>query len=230
MVQMPDGVALHVGVHGSGLDVLVLSGGPGCVNYLRDESLAPADCRSWFPEPRGVGRSEGGPHDMAQALADLEEIRGAEGVEEWLVLGHSWGSDLAVRYALDFPDSVSGVVGIAGHGLHKDRTWSAIYEHGKLTEPVVEIEWDEDVWGALQDSFAGWIHEPSLFRALADTKVPMTFIAAGRDIRPSWPLQQLAQLVPRGQFDVVEDVPHDFWSTDPRVWRELVSDRVSRAR
>lgn len=230
MVPMPDGVSLHVGVHGSGPDVLVLSGGPGCVHYLRDERLAPYGARSWFPEPRGVGRSHGGPHTMTQAIADLEEIRVAAGVETWLVLGHSWGSDLAVRYALDFPGSVSGVVGIAGAGLHKDRTWSAIYEHGKLTEPVVEIEWDEGVWRALKDSFVDWIHEPSLFRALADITVPMTFVAAGRDIRPSWPLRQLAELVPHGRFDVLEDVPHDFWSTDPLVWRELVSDLVSRPR
>lgn len=43
-----------------------------------------------------------------------------------------------------------------------------------------------------------WIHEPPLWRRLADCQVPMRFIAAGNDIRPSWPLQQLAELVPEG--------------------------------
>lgn len=46
----------------------------------------------------------------------------------------------------------------------------------------------------------------------------MRFVAAGDDIRPSWPLQQLAALVPDGEFAVVRDVPHGLWSTDPAVW------------
>jgi len=46
----------------------------------------------------------------------------------------------------------------------------------------------------------------------------MTLLSAANDVRPSWPLQQLAQLVPRGTFAVIDDVPHDLWSTHPDVW------------
>ena len=123
-----DGTMLHVGVTGDGPDVVVLSGGPGCVHYLEDDALAPRGMRAWFPEPRGVGRSAGGPHDLAQAIADLESVRRSQRIDRWVVLGHSWGSDVAVRYALDHPDRVAAVIGIAGHGLHKDRTWSQAYE------------------------------------------------------------------------------------------------------
>lgn len=52
----------------------------------------------------------------------------------------------------------------------------------------------------------------------------MRFIGAGHDIRPSWPLRQLAALVPRGEFEVVPDVGHDFWHTDGRLWRATVTD------
>ncbi|WP_202863156.1 hypothetical protein [Ornithinimicrobium murale] len=76
---------------------------------------------------------------------------------------------------------------------------------------------------ALWGSFKDWIHEPMLWRTLADSTVPMRFIAAGGDIRPNWPLQQLALLVPGGAFDVVADVPHDFWATDPELWRATCS-------
>jgi len=51
----------------------------------------------------------------------------------------------------------------------------------------------------------------------------MHFIAAGDDIRPSWPLAQLAALVPDGTFLTVPGVPHDFWSTHPEVWIETVT-------
>lgn len=223
-VRTADGAALHVGVHGTGPDVVMLSGGPGCVHYLEHDNLVPKGFRAWFPEPRGVGRSSGGPHDMAQAVADLEDIRRTAGLGQWLVLGHSWGCDLAVRYALDEPAAVSGVVGIAGHGLHKDRTWSQIYEQGKLTETPIEVDWDKGVWQTLSDSFVDWIHEPDLWRQLADTPVPMIFIAAGADIRPNWPLQQLARLVPDGDFSVIDDVPHDFWATHPEAWLTAVTE------
>jgi len=157
---------------------------------------------------------------MARAIDDLEAIRRAIGVQEWIVLGHSWGSDLGVRYALEHPDHVRGLVGIAGHGLHLDRDWSAVYEAGKADEVGVEIDWVPEVHAALWGSFKEWIHRPGLWRSLADSAVPMSFIAAGNDIRPSWPLQQLAELVPGGTFQVVPDVVHDWWATDAALWRE----------
>lgn len=227
-VSADDGVELHVARCGSGPDVVVLSGGPGCVHYLADEALAPVGFRTWFPDPRGVGRSGGGPHDLARAIADLELVRREIGIDAWIVLGHSWGSDLAVRYALDHPHRVRGVVGIAGHGLHRDREWSAAYEAGASQETPVEIDWVPEVHAALSSSFTDWIHEPRLWRALADSTVPMCFVAAGKDIRPDWPLRQLAELVPGGHVEVVPDVPHDFWATDPEVWQDTCTAACRR--
>jgi proline iminopeptidase len=215
---------LHVGVTGHGPDVVVLSGGPGCVQYLERDELAPRGHRTWYPEPRGVGRSSGGPHTMAEAIDDLEAIRAAVGAGSWIVVGHSWGSDLAVRYAVDHPQTVAAVVGIAGRGPQRDCTWSESYEAGKATEPVVEIAWVSEVYAALGASFTEWIHRPDLWRRLADCDVPMHFIAAADDIRPSWPMAQLAELVPRGRFTTVPGVPHDFWSTHPEVWTRTVTN------
>lgn len=219
-ITADDGVGLHVSSVGKGPDVVVLSGGPGCVHYLADERLFPPGFRWWFPTPRGVDASEGGPHDMARAIEDLECIRRAIGVSSWHVLGHSWGSDLGVRYALDEPNHVEGVIGIAGHGMHRDREWSAAYAAGKETETAIPIDWVPEVHAALWSDFKNWIHEPMLWRRLADTDVPMVFVAAGADIRPSWPLAQLAALVPRANLMVVEGAVHDFWATEPLRWRD----------
>lgn len=219
-----DGAALHVGVTGEGPDVVVLSGGPGCVQYLERDEIAPRVHRAWYPEPRGVGRSGGGPHTMEQALADLEGIRGALGIGRWIVLGHSWGCDLAVRYALEHPEAVRGVVGVAGKGPQRDRTWSAAYEAGKAREPVIDIDWVPEVHAALTESFTEWIHQPDLWRRLADSQVPMHLVVAGADIRPSWPLRQLAQLLPRGTMTEVPGVPHDFWLTHPEAWSAAVAE------
>jgi proline iminopeptidase len=223
MVPADDGILLHVGVTGHGPDVVVLSGGPGCVHYLEDDGLAPRGLRAWYPEPRGVGRSEGGPHDLGQAVADIEAVRRAAGIDNWVVLGHSWGSDLAVRYALDHPDRVVSVVGVAGHGLHKDRTWSQAYESLRHLEADIEIDYVSGVHDALGVSFVQWIHEPEVLRRLADSTVPMTFIAPQNDIRPSWPLRQLAALVPHGTFEELPGVAHNLWSTDPQVWVDVIT-------
>lgn len=221
VVTADDGVALHVAHAGSGQDVLVLSGGPGCVHYLADEALFPTGFRWWFPDPRGVGASGGGPHDMTRAIEDLESIRRSIGVDIWRVLGHSWGSDLGIRYALDRPDHVGGVIGLAGHGLHRDREWSAAYEAGRTDEPPIAIDRAPAVHKALFYDFKNWIHEPRLWRRLADCGVPMVFVAAGRDIRPSWPLAQLAALVPRAELMTIDGAVHDFWAIEPDRWREV---------
>jgi proline iminopeptidase len=228
VVTARDGVPLFATSLGEGPDLLVLSGGPGLVNFLADERLWPDDVRAWFPDPRGVGRSGGGPHTMAEAVADLEDLRNGLGITSWTVLGHSWGSDLAVRYAVAHPAAVTRVIGIAGHGLHKDRSWSTAYEAGRASDPELDVEWDEAVWRALNESFVDWVHEPTLWRDLADSPVPMQVVAAGDDIRPDWPLRQLAATVPHGSFESLPGVPHDFWHTHPDTWRDLV-DRATRS-
>lgn len=222
IIEIED-VALHVGSTGRGPDVVVLTGGPGCVQYLERDDISPFGHRAWYPEPRGVGRSSGGAHSMETAIADIESIRRAVDVDKWIVVGHSWGCDLGVRYAVEHPEAVTALVGIAGRGPQRDYTWSATYEAGKPTEPVVEIDWVPEVHAALGASFTEWIHRPDLWSRLAGCQVPMHFIAAGGDIRPSWPLAQLAELVPHGAFSTVPNVPHDFWSTHPEVWQKTVT-------
>lgn len=115
------------------------------------------------------------------------------------------------------------MVGIAGRGPQRDRTWSEAYESGKATEPTVDIAWVPEVYASLIDSFTEWIHRPDLWRRLADCDVPMRFIAAGEDIRPAWPMRQLAALVQHGTFTSTPGVWHDFWSTDPDVWVATVT-------
>lgn len=225
-----DDASLHVGVTGRGPDVVVLTGGPGCVQYLEVDDISPGGYRAWYPEPRGVGRSTGGPHTMEQAIADLEAFREEVGVASWVVVGHSWGCDLGVRYAVERPQAVEAVIGIAGTGPQRDRTWSAAYEAAKAGEPVVDVDWVPEVHAALLGSFTDWIHSPRLWRSLADCAVPMHLVAADDDVRPSWPLQQLAALLPHGTFSTVPDVPHDFWATHPEVWRDTITSRCHAAR
>jgi proline iminopeptidase len=78
-------------------------------------------------DQRGCGRSERrGPYSMARTAADLDAVRQHHGLDRMALLGHSWGAQLALRYALDHPDRVSGLVYVSGVGL--GRAWHPAYE------------------------------------------------------------------------------------------------------
>jgi proline iminopeptidase len=122
MLETGDGHQVYWEVCGNpdGKPAVVLHGGPG--------SGAPPWWRQFFdPElyrlvlfdQRGCGRSV--PHagdDLAalthnttpHLLADIEQLRVRLGVEQWLVLGASWGSTLGLAYAVEHPDRVSELV------------------------------------------------------------------------------------------------------------------------
>lgn len=99
----------------AGIPVLFLHGGPGA-------GCSPTHRRFFNPhryqiilfDQRGCGKST--PHAELQnnttqnLIADIETIRNKLGIERWLVFGGSWGSTLALAYAEEFPDRVTGLV------------------------------------------------------------------------------------------------------------------------
>lgn len=118
-VQLPDGTRLWTAASGQGAPVVCLHGGPGLWDYLRD--LAALLDKSHLVvrfDQRGCGRSTGpdGVFTIAQAIDDVERLRKAFGIDRWAVLGHSWGAELALRYAAAHPARTTAVVCLAGVG------------------------------------------------------------------------------------------------------------------
>lgn len=208
-----DGTRLFVELVGNGAPLLMLSGGPACINYLRPvaELLPQRTC--FLPEPRGVGQSGGGPHDIATAIADLEALRVHLGFGKWDVLGHSWGADLGLFYALAHPERVSRLISCAGTGVQYDRDWKAAYEAGKHLEADFVVDYNPEVHAALRNDYRRYIKEPELFLRLSRLRVPVTFLHMGADIRPSWPAEQLAHLLPYAEFVELPEAPHNAWLT-----------------
>jgi proline iminopeptidase len=64
---------------------------------------------------------------MASAIADLEGLRVACRVERWNLVGHSWGSCLALAYATEHPDRVRSLVLISPHQLMGRGPWNDEY-------------------------------------------------------------------------------------------------------
>ena len=98
-----------------GVPAVLLHGGPGAGCQSADHGLFdPQRQRAVLFDQRGAGRSR--PKSSLEAnttqhlVADLERLREALGIERWLVVGGSWGSLLALAYALAHRDRVSGLV------------------------------------------------------------------------------------------------------------------------
>jgi proline iminopeptidase len=119
MVRLRDGTELWTTLSGVGPPVVCLHGGPGLWDYLA--SLA-ALLDGMFTvirfDQRGCGRStaDGGPFTIEQAVDDLDQVRAALGFGRWAVAGHSWGAELALRYAARHQDQTVAVAYVAGVG------------------------------------------------------------------------------------------------------------------
>jgi proline iminopeptidase len=113
---------------GDGPPLILCHGGPGLWDMFGDVAAMLSDrLRVIRWDQRGCGRSERrGPYSMARTVADLDAVRQHFGLDQVALLGHSWGAQLALRYALDHPDFVSQLVYVSGVGLGWD--WHADYQ------------------------------------------------------------------------------------------------------
>ncbi len=122
-----DDVRLWTVEDGAGPSAVLCHGGPGLWDYLAPVSLiARGSTRVVRWDQRGCGRS--GPatvHSVLRYVEDLETIRTAFGIEEWIVGGHSWGASLALHYALRHPEGTRALIYISGTGI--GRAWNAAY-------------------------------------------------------------------------------------------------------
>ncbi len=118
--------------------LLVLHGGPGAPSYYLKPLAALADERPVvFYDQLGAGHSEA-PADTAlwqvdRFVRELAQVREALGLREVHILGHSWGSMLAVDYMLIQPTGVRSLV-LASPALSATR-WLRDADSLKATLP-----------------------------------------------------------------------------------------------
>lgn len=110
------GTGLYCREVGRGAPMIVLHGGPDFdISYLLPELDSLSDKFDLiYYDQRGRGRSADGvkPEDVTleSEIADLDEIREHFHLDKVALLGHSWGTVLALEYALRHPERVSRLV------------------------------------------------------------------------------------------------------------------------
>lgn len=98
-----------------GEPVVFLHGGPGSgCNPTQRRFFDPAHYLIVLIDQRGCGRSKPlgatTQNTTDDLVADIDAIRIALGIKQWLVFGGSWGSTLALAYATQYPENVTGLI------------------------------------------------------------------------------------------------------------------------
>ncbi|MCL5260930.1 MAG: alpha/beta fold hydrolase [Gammaproteobacteria bacterium] len=102
---------------GAGSPIVILHGGPGLdQSYLLPQMLELSkDHEIIFYDQRGSGKSLNTPLtldyiNIDQFYDDLEALRKRLGLKQFILLGHSWGSTLAMYYAAKYPNYISKLI------------------------------------------------------------------------------------------------------------------------
>ncbi|MBX3478762.1 MAG: prolyl aminopeptidase [Caulobacter sp.] len=137
-----------------GAPAVVLHGGPGgAINPTMRRFFDPEKYRVALFDQRGCGKSR--PNASLEnnttwsLIEDIERLREHLGIEKWVVFGGSWGSTLALAYAITHPERVSGLV-LRGIFLVTQRELKWFYQDGagmlfpdafeKFKAPIPEAE------------------------------------------------------------------------------------------
>lgn len=151
----------------AGRPALFLHGGPGVgisPGYRR--FFDPAHYRIVLLDQRGAGRST--PHAEIREnttwdiVADLEKLREHLGVDDWIVMGGSWGSLLALCYAIRHPDSVAGMI---IRGIFLGRQFEIDWIHGEHGAALIY----PDEWERYSAAVSGAADKVNAYRELLNS-------------------------------------------------------------
>src|ERR1700749_2368827 len=117
-----------------GKPVVFLHGGPGGgTDPKMRRFFNPKRYRIVLFDQRGSGKSR--PHASLEhnttwdLVADTERLREHLGIEKWVVFGGSWGSTLALAYAVTHPEGVLGLI-VRGISLCRKQEIDWFYQSG----------------------------------------------------------------------------------------------------
>jgi non-heme chloroperoxidase len=143
--ELPAGVALAYTEHGSpsGVPVLLLHGMTDSMrSFERVLPHLPASMRAFALSQRGhgdSGRPAAGyrPRDFA---ADLAAFMDAFGLERAVIAGHSMGSIVAERFAIDYPERTLGLVLLGAFATTADHsTWTELGQMAAELEDPIDV-------------------------------------------------------------------------------------------
>ena len=98
-------------------------------------------------------------------------------------------------------------------------------QKGELLPPFVYPP-NLEVNKQLNHSWKTYIQNPNLLLSISRLRVPALFVYGDRDIRPSWPIKQVAQLIAHARFELIEGAEHVMWFSHREELRRLLREFV----
>jgi proline iminopeptidase len=104
---------------------------------------------------------------------------------------------------------------LSGNGAQNDRIWSEEY-HKNLAEfgekiPESPFLFNREVNRRCNQSWRKFIQHPKLWLDISQMDVPSLFLYGSKDIRPSWPAEQISNLLPNSKFVMIQGAGHYTW-------------------
>src|SRR5215203_1859273 len=170
---------LYVVERGDGYPLLLFHGGPGLDHHSFGDYLdALADeYRLILVDERSQGSSDHAPEEtwtLQQMAADVSSLARALDLEEYAVLGHSYGAFVVLQHAVDFPGDAAQT--IVSSGIPSARFLEHIAQNLAAFEPVelrerVTSSWDREKSVRSQEEVAELLHDQLPFH-FADPRDP----------------------------------------------------------
>jgi proline iminopeptidase len=155
---------LYLEEEGRGIPLVLINGGPGGTHHCFHPWFSRAEdfARVIYYDQRGCGLSDHMPgqdgYSVDQAVADLDALRQALEIDQWVVLGYSYGGLLAQYYAMKHVESLSGLILLgAAPGMWAEmkpgRQWDFLTEEeqarmrenqSRLQALAMKEEWPEE--------------------------------------------------------------------------------------
>jgi proline iminopeptidase len=175
----PDG-PIAGSVQGTGAPLLLLHGGPAMSDYME---LLASELTGWRwvrYQQRGLAPSAvDGPFTVERHVADAVAVLDEAGIDQAVVLGHSWGGYLALNLALAHPERVTGLVivdplgavgdgGVAemGQNLGDRLLPSAVEKYGEIAAKLAIEPTDDAMLESLKLLWPGYYADPPSAPAL----------------------------------------------------------------
>jgi len=143
---------LHIVERGDGYPIIVLHGGPGLDHHIYGDYLDPLtdDFRLILVDQRGQGLSDLCPSEtwtLEQMAKDVKSLATALELEDYAVLGHSYGAFVVLQNAVDFPGAASQT--IVSSGLPSAKYLENVWKNLEKFEPVelreqVTASWERE--------------------------------------------------------------------------------------
>lgn len=228
-----DGVDLHYETAGDG-PTLALVGdvGFGAWQWAWQYDALAGPFEALVYDHRGTGRSDApeGPYDVATLVSDLEAVLSAAGVENANLVGLGLGGIVALEYAREHARAETlTLLGTAANtdGVDPMSLFAPLDDPDGLretTERALSTDFVDEYPGAVEDVAAwradddadrgGWTAQAAAVEGyegddLYEITTP-TLVVHGTDDR-IWPPDRgrgLADALPRGEFEAVEEADH----------------------